>query len=69
MSGDYPAGAKDNSNAPYNKLPCLAECEGGFIFNEDENEYEECTICNGSGVLDDESVNDAYESFKEDTRD
>lgn len=59
MSGGYPAGAQDDSRAPYNQEDDLCpHCDG----------EEECAHCT-DGVQSEQDLEDDYESYKEDTRD
>ena len=51
-SGYYPSGAEFDSNAPYNQpeieYVICNDCDGtGY----DEDGFEKCLICNGSGKL------------------
>ena len=76
MSGDYPAGAENDSNAPYNNEDCF-DCDGhgttctttGFNICDCEEgcSFEACFNCGGTGRLSEQSDRDAYESFIEDT--
>ena len=67
---DYPAGAADDTRAPFNEKDHgeCTECEGHGEVPIGPDHFL-CNTCQGTGRKPEHQVRDEYESFKEDTKD
>lgn len=66
---DYPAGAENDPDAPYNEKDHgdCSTCEGTGYDIKDTEDKHYCPDCDGTGKKSEQQAQDEYESFKEDT--